>query len=115
MIQIHKGGNTLTVTRGAYNNFFKAVGYKPVRETRQPENPEEESTHLDPDPRLLEDSPQLETDFEEDGDSVQSLSEIPLSSMDATQLHEYAEELGLEHEHLRTRKELKALIRQHLK
>ena len=113
MIQIHKGGNTLTVTRGAYKNFFKGMGYKPVRETRQPETPEEESTYPDPDSRLLEDPLQSETDFEEGSDSVQNLSEIPLSSMDATQLHEYAEELGLEHEHLRTRKELKALIRQH--
>ena len=40
-----------------------------------------------------------------------NLSEIPLSEMDFYQLQDYAEQLGLDYEGIRSKKELRALIR----
>lgn len=121
MLKIKRGNSVLTVTAGAYKNYYKHLGYEPVGVAKNGENPEEENTHPHDDSQHCGDSTH-ETDEEEDfsGDEVEDsedeadLSEIPLGEMSLEQLHAYAEQLGLDHEELSSRKKLRALIREHL-
>lgn len=127
MIKIQKGDSTLTVTHGAYKNYYKHLGYEPVGVAQTAENPGGENTHLTEDSQHCGDSTQLRTDEDtpaeggeefadgEDADEGLDLSEIPLSEMGLDQLREYADQLGLDHDGLRKRSELRALIREHLK
>jgi hypothetical protein len=52
---------------------------------------------------------------EEDTEESVDLSEIPLGEMSFDQLNEYADQLELDHDGIRSKKELRALIREHLK
>lgn len=127
MIKIRKGDSTLTVTHGAYKNYYKHLGYEPVGVARNGENPEGENAHPHEDSHHCGDPTQLRTDedtpaeggeeFADEGDADEEpdLSEIPLSEMGLDQLREYADQLGLDHTGLRKRSELRALIREHLK
>lgn len=126
MVQIRKGHTILTVTRGAYNNYYKHLGYEPVAVAKSNENPGCDVTQPDGDSHHLGDPTQQESGEEtpyEEEDTVtdeeaeneeSELSEIPLSEMGSSQLHEYAEQLGLDHEGIRKKSELRALIREHL-
>lgn len=127
MVKIKKGDTVLTVTHGAYKNYYKHLGYEPVGVAQTAENPGEENTHLTDDSQHCGDPTQLkgddttadETDDEEvPEDEVEDepeLSEIPLSEMSFDQLCEYADELELDHDGIRSKKEMRALIREHLK
>lgn len=127
MIKIQKGGFTLTVTQGAYKNYYKHLGYEPVGVARNGENLGEENTHLTDDSQHCGDPTQLkngedtlddegeELDDEEDAEEEVDLSEIPLSEMGFNQLCEYADQLGLNHDGIRKKSEMRALIREHLK
>lgn len=129
MIKIRKGNSTLTVTHGAYKNYYKHLGYEPVGVATDGENPGEENTHPHDDSQHCGDSTHLNDgegtpddeegeDFSEDeeeaSDDEVNLSEIPLGEMGLEQLHAYAEELGLDHEEIASKKKLRALIREHL-
>lgn len=114
MIRIQKGSSELTVTRGAYKNFYSKLGYTPVAEAPTPENFEEEYTHPEEGSPVLEDPTQLGTDPEETAESEElDLSEIPLSDMTSDQLRAYAEQLGLDPTEYPSRKELRKAIRNH--
>lgn len=135
MITIRKGQHELVVTSGAYRNYFQHLGYEPVGVVESGENPREENTHSPEGSRDLEDSTQLKIggaafsdeegeelpedsengeDVEEESEEEIDLSEIPLSEMDHEQLHAYAEQLGLDHKELTSKKKLRALIRENL-
>lgn len=123
MIKIKKGDSVLTVTRGAYTNYFKDLGYRVVRATKTPETLEGVSIHPDKDSDLSGDLSQLKIFLEDESDELTEedeeeeeldLSEIPLSEMTGSQLRQYAEELGLPYEGLKKR-ELRELIRNNLK
>ena len=120
MIKITNGRHTLMVSSGAYRNYFKHMGYKPVEETQAHENPEQENAHHHEENPGSEDStvpPEGEeapADDEEEYEDEEDLSEIPLSEMKLSQMIAYAEQLGLEHDGSPTKKELRALIREHL-
>ena len=123
MIKIKRGDSVLTVTTGAYKSYYKHLGYEPVGVAKNSENLDQENTHSHEDSQQLEDSTQLtededdstdeeEEDFtEEEEEEEVDLSEIPLGEMDLDQLHAYAEELGLEHEEITSKKKLRAIIR----
>lgn len=127
MIKIQKGDSNLTVTHGAYKNYYKHLGYKPVGVAQTAENPGEENTHLTEDSQHCCDPTHLKTDEdtaaeggegfadEEGADEEPDLSEIPLSEMGLDQLREYADQLGLNHDGLCKKSKLRALIREHLK
>lgn len=127
MIKIRKGETTLTVTHGAYKNYYKHLGYEPVGVARNGENPGEENTRTADDSQHCGDPTQLkngegtpddedeEFDDEEDAEEEVDLSEIPLSEMGFDQLCEYADRLGLDRSGLRKKTEIRALIREHLK
>ena len=120
MIKIKKGDSVLTVTRGAYNNFYKGLGYRVLRATKASEPLEGVSIHPEKDSADSGDLSQLNITPEEDSDELPEeeeeldLSEIPLGEMTGAQLKQYAEQLGLESEGLKKR-ELRELIRNHLK
>lgn len=124
MIKIEKGNSVLTVTAGAYENYYKHLGYKPVGVPVSCENSGEGNTYPPDDSQHLDDPTQLRIDgsdsddgeepLEDDEDEELNLSEIPLSEMNFDQLCEYADELGLDHGGIRSKKEMRALIRAHL-
>lgn len=119
MLRITNGGNTLMVTRGAFNGFYKARGFHIVEATESPEkgtgvsiHPEPENGHSGQPSQLKMGRKAVE---EEEGEEEElDLSEIPLGEMTFDQLEEYADELEIDHDGVRSKKELRALIREHL-
>lgn len=129
MVNITNGSNTLSVTYGAYESFFKHLGYEPVGYARTPENPGQVNTHIttdspesgdaaapyvgDTDP-ADPDIPEESAEGEGYDDAEVNLSEIPLGEMTLSQLIAYAEQLGLDPDVNASKKELRKLIREHL-
>lgn len=121
MLRITNGTITLDVTDGAYDAYYQFCGFEVVGATERPEEREEVLTSPAPDSGHFEDSPQPKTD-EDDSDEAddeelddEDLSEIPLSEMTVDQLKQYADELGLDYTDIKYKKELRNLIREHLK
>lgn len=116
MITITNGQMTLTVPNASYRGFFAASGFHPLADQEHvgvpadtfPISEEEtpESAILYEEKDESEEVPEAEAENEE-----VDLSEIPLSEMDFYQLQAYAEQLGLDYEGIRSKKELRALIR----
>lgn len=127
MLQVTNGVVTLTVTKGAFKSFYEHNGFHAVDGEDGHEEAGEVLTHLTPETGHLDHSSQQElrqdTDAmeDEDGDDEDDteydvdLSEIPLGEMSFDQLNEYADQLELDHDGIRSKKELRALIRKHLK
>ena len=129
MVNITNGSNTLSVPYGAYESFFKHLGYEPVGDARTPENSGQVNTHIttdspesgdaaapsvgDTDPADL-DIPEESAEGEGYDDAEVNLSEIPLGEMTLSQLIAYAEQLGLDPDVNASKKELRKLIREHL-
>jgi hypothetical protein len=124
MIQVTNGFVTLRVSKGALNSFYASKGFYPVESSELTEAPKLPGGISMPpvdknDP--VEDSAQSQEDvYEEDNDGEEDeeevdLSEIPLGEMSFEQLRMYADQLDLDHEGLRSKKELRVLIRNHLK
>ncbi len=123
MVTVSNERTTLSVTQGAFKNFYSQCGFRIVGGAKNPDifrgvnvSPEDISAHPS-------DSTQPEIDaadsyegdsYEEDSDEV-DFSEVPLSELSFGQLCSYAEQLGLDYSNVRYKKELRALIREHLK
>lgn len=122
MIMITNGQMTLTVPNSAFQSLYKDSGFHPLEDEEhvvapadtfpafEDETPEEDI--LDEETEDLEDSEEYE-DESEDEEQV-DLSEIPLSEMDFYQLSDYADQLGLDHRGIRSKKELRALIKNNI-
>ena len=127
MLQVTNGVVTLTVTNGAFKSFYEHNGFHavdgedgheeagkvnthPVPETGHPGHSSQQELRQDIDAPEDEDG-----DDEDDTENDVDLSEIPLGEMSFDQLYEYADQLELDHDGLRSKKELRALIREHLK
>ena len=127
MLQVTNGVVTLTVTKGAFKSFYEHNGFHTVDGEDGHEEAGKVDTHPAPETGHLGHSSQQElrqdTDApeDEDGDDDDDteddvdLSEIPLGEMSFDQLNEYADQLELDHDGIRSKKELRALIREHLK
>lgn len=120
MLRITNGSITLTVTKGAFNNYYKHCGFQIENRAEGAEPEEVVTTRPNYTAGYLGDSSQVKNgedsdDYKEDEDEEIELSEIPLSEMSFEQLNEYADQLGLEHEGIRSKKELRAMIRSYLK
>lgn len=119
MITITNGHVTLTVSNSAYRTMYQYAGYHPLADeeceieegdtfiTEEPENTLDRSYDEE-----TEDLSEPEAE-EEEAEEI-DLSEIPLSEMDFYQLCEYADQLGLDRKGLRSKKELRALIKTNL-
>lgn len=127
MLQVTNGVVTLTVTNGAFKSFYEHNGFhavdgedgheeagkvdtQPTPETGHPGHSSQQELRQDTDAPEDEDE-----DEEEDTEESVDLSEIPLGEMSFDQLEEYADQLELDHDGIRSKKELRALIREHLK
>lgn len=120
MLQITNGVITISVSTGAFRAFYKDRGFEPTdgAETHETSEgviyqPEEDSQHLEdsPQPEMTEESSEESEEAEEEID----LSEIPLGEMSFDELTEYADQLGLDHSGIRSKRDLRALIREHKK
>lgn len=127
MLQVTNGVVTLTVTNGAFKSFYEHNGFHAV----DGEDGHEEAGRVDTHPtpgtghpghssqqelrQDIEDTEDEDGDDEGDAEDDVDLSEIPLGEMSFDQLNEYADQLELDHDGIRSKKELRALIREHLK
>lgn len=111
MLRITNGSVTLTVTKGAFNNYYKHCGFQIENRAEGAELEGVVTTQPNYTAEYLGNSPQVKNEEDEEIE----LSEIPLSEMSFEQLNEYADQLGLEHEGIRSKKELRAMIRNYLK
>lgn len=127
MLQVTNGTVTLMVTKGAFKSFYEPNGFHAVDGEDGHEEAGVVTTHPTPETgrsghssqqelRQDTDGPEDE-DEEEEEDTEESvdLSEIPLGEMSFDQLNEYADQLELDHDGIRSKKELRAIIREHLK
>lgn len=130
MIQVKKGDSLLTVTKGAYDSYYRRLGYEPVGVAESNENSDQGYTQPPEETKPSEEGAQQKSavnalDGATDGadDTAENpehssdevdLSEIPLGELSHSQLFEYADQLGLEYEGTMSKKELRALIKEHL-
>ena len=119
MVTIKKGDQTITVTRGAYLSSFKAMGFVLVEgseETQKVSPAPDKGNTL---PETQEDSEELEEGSEEDlvedePDDSDDLDEKPLSEMTFEELQRYAKHLGLATAGVKSKRELRSVIRRAL-
>lgn len=123
MLQVTNGSVTISVTKGAYKGYYAQRGFWPVDGAGGVEEAGVVTTHPTPDTDHSADSSQQEMansedESEEDGEyedeGETDLSEIPLGEMSFDQLCEYADQLDLDRDGIRSKKELRALIREYL-
>lgn len=127
MLQVTNGAVTLTVTKGAFKSFYAPNGFHAVDGEDGHEEAGVVTTHPTPETghsghssqqelrQSVDDTEDEDEDGEEDTEESVDLSEIPLGEMSFDQLNEYADQLELDHDGIRSKKELRALIREHLK
>lgn len=121
MIKITNGQITLTVPSSAFHQIYKDSGFRILDGEKRTEASAETFPTLDDETpegqnsdEETEDSEELPEANEFYGEERIDLSEIPLSEMDFYQLSDYADQLGLNHRGIRSKKELRALIRDNL-
>lgn len=127
MLQVTNGVVTLTVTKGAFKSFYEHNGFHTVDGEDVHGEAGVVTTHPAPETghpghssqqKIVEDTEDAEDEADGDEDDTEDdvdLSEIPLGEMSFDQLNDYADQLELDHEGIRSKKELRALIREHLK
>lgn len=114
MVHITNGNLNLEVTKGAFESFYANLGFNIVKSFKKTPVLTDTLNQEDNLSDEEEDSTQQEEDEEEEEEEEIDLSEIPLSEMGFDQLTAYADELGLNHDGVRSKKELRYIIRQHL-
>lgn len=115
MITITNGQITLTVPNSAYKAMYQTSGFHPICDEERREVSAD--TFPAPDAEMAREeisaseTDESEASYETDAEEEIDLSEIPLSEMDFYQLCDYADQLGLDRKGLRSKKELRVLIR----
>ena len=101
MVKIIKGDRTLTVTHGAFHNYYKPLGYELVEAPRSPEA----------DPGMFTGGGGHSSDHESAATSgVYTKKQV--MSMTTDQLYEVADKLGINYQRVRTKGDLVKLILQ---
>lgn len=115
MITITNGQNTLTVPNSAYEMMFKDSGYHPLADeehaTDEGDKIITEAEKVPLDALDVEENEALDESPDEEEEAEVDLSEIPLSEMDYYQLCAYADQLGVDRRGIRSKRELRALIK----
>lgn len=133
MVQITNGALTLRVTKASFLSQYQPCGYTLVDSSEELTEEEVYSSSSesvgdglgevfqvesrDPEPAEVTGNEEEAAEAEEDEaeeEELRDLSEIPLSEMDFYQLCAYADQLGLDRKGLRSKKELRQLIRSNL-
>lgn len=102
MITITNGNKELTVTRGAYDNIFRRMGYHPVETERADISPlglEDENTYEEPETAS-------EDENEDPEDEEEDLFEKPIGEMSFKELLEYAKANGIDIRGCNSKKEV---------
>lgn len=124
MIRITNGRITLEVSKSAFETMFRPAGFVLEGSSLSPEADGGSNTpddfrlpHLGQQEDEEEDSEESEPEESEDDEEEQPVdySEVPLSELGYDELCDYADQLGLNREGIRSKKELRGIIREHLK
>lgn len=109
MIKITNGVRTTTCTKGAFENWYKPMGWKIADESDVKVEaevlPEEENKPLE----NVAETP--EEEFEEEVEPESEDFEIPLSEMKLSELKEYAEEHGIDISDAKTKRDIRDIIK----
>lgn len=113
------GSGTLEVTKGAYREIYAHLGWVPDVEPEKtpiPHSHEEEENPHEPHDEQPEDELELQNEAQEDHeeDMEDELEEKPISLMSFEELKEYAARLNIDTTGLRSKKELRLRIKQHM-
>lgn len=101
MVKIVKGDRTMTVTHGAFHNYYEPLGYELVEAPRSPEG----------DPGMFTGGEGHSPDHEPAGTSGDYTPE-QIKAMTTDQLYEVADKLGINYQGVRTKSDLVKLILQ---
>lgn len=121
MIRVTNGVLTLRVSRAAFKSFFQGRGFHIVNSDKEHEDDYRVNTHTPLETAHSHHFSQQRTkekdedDEDEETEEDVDLSEIPIGEMSFEQLNAYADQLKINHEGIRSKKELRALIRESLK
>lgn len=113
------GSGTLEVTKGAYREIYAHLGWVPDVEPKKtpiPHANEEEENPHESHEEQPEDELELQNEDQEDHDEdmEDELEEKPISLMSFEELKEYADRLNIDTTGLRSKKELRLRIKQHM-
>lgn len=103
MVKIAKGDRTLTVTRGAFHNYYEPLGYELVEAPRGPEA----------DSGVFTGGEGHSSDHEPTATS-EGYTQEQIMGMTTDQLYEVADKLGINYQRVRTKSDLVKLILQAL-
>ena len=109
MIRITNGRMSLEVSWSAFKTMFEPAGFVLEGSSLSPEADGGSNT---PDDFRL---PHLGQQEDEEEEQPIDYSEVPLSELGYDELCDYADQLGLNREGIRSKKELRGIIREHLK
>lgn len=115
MVRITNGSMELTVTRGAFKTFYEPEGF--IILEHEEDTPRLGGINTQPESEdAFEDEENTENEDSEAEDEEEDIdySEIPLSELSFEQLCDYADQLEIDHDGVRSKKELRILIRNHL-
>ena len=102
MVKIVKGDSQLTVTRGAFHNFYEAQGYQLLEAPEAPVDPEFPAGGFNGGQDHSPDS--------EPAATSETYTQEQLMSMTTNQLYEVADQLGINYQRVRTKNDLVRLI-----
>lgn len=113
------GSGTLEVTKGAYREIYTHLGWVPdveLEKTPIPHAHEEEENPHEFHEEHPEDELELQEEDQEDHeeDMEDELEEKPISLMSFEELKEYAARLNIDTTGLRSKKDLRLRIKQHM-
>lgn len=120
MVNITNGQVDLTVTRGAFKSYYQRCGFRLREATEEHESDvPQDFTQIENTANLAhesasEDVPDEEPEAVESEEGEVDYSEIPLSELNFEQLCKYADQLGLDHDGVKTAKGMRALIKANL-
>lgn len=103
MVKISKGNHHLTVTRGAFHNYYESLGYELVEAPRSPEA----------DPGMFTRGEDPSVNHEPTATS-EGYTQEQVMGMTTDQLYEVAEKLSINYQGIRTKSDLIKLIVQAL-
>lgn len=118
MVDITNGINTITVTKGAFEEIYKHQGYTLVHDyassiqVKPSETIKSEDNNYIDETKGLKNNSQEETDKTDDSESLENeLLEKPISQWSQEELREYAEENGISLEGVTKAKEARNIIK----
>lgn len=116
MLQVTNGSITLKVTSGAFREVYSHLGFSLVGSVQSPLLPDEVTEQSTPEKleEAILEQPLAEEDASDEEEDELDLSEIPLSEMSFDQLCEYADQLELDYEGIKSENGLRSLIKANL-